>query len=332
MRMFWEFFTFELRFRAKSPSTYIYFLLWLAFSFLCIASENFGPVANSNGKVLLNGPYGDHLQRSSRVSVRPDHHRRDFRHLDPARFSARHLSDSLYQAGFKIRLPGRALGRIFCRNRCGLQWVADRDISRHLGALGGSCPNRPEPLALVSRALPLHRRDSDIFHRLALFCRGGAHPQNFYRLPARRGAIHGVSGRYHGVFGNPFPGAFLVRHSRPGGTAAKWRSFALLERHREKHPAVSLGLFRVLAGRVSHQPAALAQCRCGGIARRLGAVSHVGRGADGSLAGKARGARARGRGGEPASGNAPSWPCGCPESLSCLEQELPFGNTLRSRP
>ncbi len=57
MSMFWEFFTFELRFRAKSLSTYVYFLLWLAFSFLCVASENFGPVANSNGKVLLNGPY-----------------------------------------------------------------------------------------------------------------------------------------------------------------------------------------------------------------------------------------------------------------------------------
>ncbi len=58
MSMFWEFFTFELRFRAKSPSTYIYFLLWTAFSFLCVASENFGPVGNSNGKVLLNGPWG----------------------------------------------------------------------------------------------------------------------------------------------------------------------------------------------------------------------------------------------------------------------------------
>ncbi|HEX3913467.1 MAG TPA: M1 family aminopeptidase [Steroidobacteraceae bacterium] len=57
MSMFWEFFTFELRFRAKSLSTYVYFLLWTAFSFLCVASENFGPVANSNGKVLLNGPY-----------------------------------------------------------------------------------------------------------------------------------------------------------------------------------------------------------------------------------------------------------------------------------
>jgi len=52
MGMFWEFFTFELRFRFKSLSTYVYFLTWLAFSFLCIASESFGPVANANGKVL----------------------------------------------------------------------------------------------------------------------------------------------------------------------------------------------------------------------------------------------------------------------------------------
>jgi ABC-type transport system involved in multi-copper enzyme maturation permease subunit len=59
--MFWEFFTFELRFRAKSISTYVYFLLWFAFSFFCVASESFGPVANSNGKVLLNGPYGSTL-------------------------------------------------------------------------------------------------------------------------------------------------------------------------------------------------------------------------------------------------------------------------------
>ena len=57
MGMFWEFFTFELRFRFKSISTYVYFLLWVAFSFLCIASESFGPVANANGKVLLNGPW-----------------------------------------------------------------------------------------------------------------------------------------------------------------------------------------------------------------------------------------------------------------------------------
>jgi ABC-type transport system involved in multi-copper enzyme maturation permease subunit len=57
--MFWEFFTFELKFRFKSLSTYIYFAVWFAFSFLDIASENFGPIGNSNGKVLLNGPYAN---------------------------------------------------------------------------------------------------------------------------------------------------------------------------------------------------------------------------------------------------------------------------------
>jgi ABC-2 type transport system permease protein len=57
MKQFWEFFTFELRFRRKGIATYVYFFLWTAFSFLCIASENFGPVAFNNGKVLLNGPW-----------------------------------------------------------------------------------------------------------------------------------------------------------------------------------------------------------------------------------------------------------------------------------
>jgi hypothetical protein len=62
MAMLWEFFSFELRFRAKSLSTYVYFLIWLAFSFFCIASESFGPVANTNGKILLNGPWANSLQ------------------------------------------------------------------------------------------------------------------------------------------------------------------------------------------------------------------------------------------------------------------------------
>jgi ABC-2 type transport system permease protein len=59
MALFWEFFMFELKFRFKSLSTYVYFILWLAFSFLCIASESFGPISNGNGKILLNGPYGN---------------------------------------------------------------------------------------------------------------------------------------------------------------------------------------------------------------------------------------------------------------------------------
>jgi ABC-2 type transport system permease protein len=59
MAMFWEFFTFELKFRFKSLSTYIYFLLWFTFNFLTVASESFGPIGNTNGKILLNGPYAN---------------------------------------------------------------------------------------------------------------------------------------------------------------------------------------------------------------------------------------------------------------------------------
>ena len=57
MKLFWEFFSFELRLRFKSISTYVYFFIWFAFSFLCVASESFGPIGSGNGKVLLNGPY-----------------------------------------------------------------------------------------------------------------------------------------------------------------------------------------------------------------------------------------------------------------------------------
>src|ERR1700678_2349821 len=59
MAKFWEFFTFELKFRFKSLSTYIYFAVWFAFSFLDVASEGWGPIGSSNGKVLLNGPYAN---------------------------------------------------------------------------------------------------------------------------------------------------------------------------------------------------------------------------------------------------------------------------------
>jgi hypothetical protein len=61
MALFWEFFTFELKFRFKSLSTYVYFLLWLIFSFLCVASESFGPIGSGNGKILLNSAFANTL-------------------------------------------------------------------------------------------------------------------------------------------------------------------------------------------------------------------------------------------------------------------------------
>ena len=55
MALFWEFFFFELKFRLKSLSTYVYFVLWFLLSFLAIAAEDF--ISTGNGKQLLNGPF-----------------------------------------------------------------------------------------------------------------------------------------------------------------------------------------------------------------------------------------------------------------------------------
>jgi ABC-2 type transport system permease protein len=53
--MFMEFFLFELKLRAKSVSTYIFFLMAALLPFFSVAAQNFGPIGN--GKVFLNSPY-----------------------------------------------------------------------------------------------------------------------------------------------------------------------------------------------------------------------------------------------------------------------------------
>src|SRR5580698_7887878 len=55
MGLFWEFFSFELKLRLRSVSTYVYFALWFLLAFLSIAAEDF--LNTGNDKILLNGPY-----------------------------------------------------------------------------------------------------------------------------------------------------------------------------------------------------------------------------------------------------------------------------------
>ena len=55
MALFWEFFSFEIKLRLKSVSTYVYFGLWFLISFLSIAAQDF--LNPGNDKILLNGPF-----------------------------------------------------------------------------------------------------------------------------------------------------------------------------------------------------------------------------------------------------------------------------------
>ena len=54
MRLFLTFFLFELKFRAKSISTYVYFTIFLGLSFMGITLDDFSFIGP--GHVLLNGP------------------------------------------------------------------------------------------------------------------------------------------------------------------------------------------------------------------------------------------------------------------------------------
>ena len=53
--MFFNFVKFEIKYRFRQISTYVYFLLWFLMMFFTVSARNFGPVGN--GKVMLNGPY-----------------------------------------------------------------------------------------------------------------------------------------------------------------------------------------------------------------------------------------------------------------------------------
>jgi hypothetical protein len=56
--MFLELFLFEIKYRLKRISTYVYFAIWFFMAFFTVSSRNFGP---GGGKILKNGPYLDTL-------------------------------------------------------------------------------------------------------------------------------------------------------------------------------------------------------------------------------------------------------------------------------
>ena len=179
MAMFWEFFTFELRFRLKSISTYVYFLLWFAFCLLLGRLRKLRP----GRQLQRQGPAQRTRSQTRSTTIGSSHlrrhrHRRHLRHLHPPRLSTRHLPDPLHQAHLQVRLPRRPLGRLLPHHRLCLFRDDLRHLHRHLCALGRSRPHRPQPPLVVPPAVPLHHRRSDLLSRLALLRRRRPHPQD----------------------------------------------------------------------------------------------------------------------------------------------------------
>jgi hypothetical protein len=103
-------FVFELKFRLKSLSTYVYFALWFLLSFLAIAAEDF--ISTGNGKQLLNGPFSTTILYTFFTLFGTIIIAAIFGTSSAARLPARHLPAHLHQAHHQVCLSRRPLGRI----------------------------------------------------------------------------------------------------------------------------------------------------------------------------------------------------------------------------
>ena len=219
MAMFWEFFTFELRFRIKSISTYVYFLVWIAFSFLSVASESFGPVGNSNGKVLLNGPWANSIVDFYAclfgviiiAAIFGTSILRDFQRDTYQILFTKPISKFAYLGG---RWAGSFVTTVFA-----FSGMLLGTFLGYVRALGRSHPHRAQPSlrGICSRSFPSSSSRSSSWDRCSSWWR--AHPQNLRRLSAGCGSLHALRDRHHGLLRHALAGALLVRHPRSGRLA-----------------------------------------------------------------------------------------------------------------
>ena len=90
MRCFWEFFTFELKFRFKSHFHLRLLRRLVRLQFSLHRQRELRPRRQRQRQGPAQRPLRQHLQRCRLLLLRHDHHRRHLRHVDPSRFSARH--------------------------------------------------------------------------------------------------------------------------------------------------------------------------------------------------------------------------------------------------
>ena len=212
MSLFWEFFKFELKFRLKSLSTYVYFFMWFAFSFLCVASENFGPIGYGNGKVLLNGPFAiatyDWLSTLFGLiviaAIFGTSILRDFQRDTYQILFTKPISKFAYLGG---RWAGSFVTAVFAFSGLmfGTLLGTFAPWADHL-RIG---PNHPwwylQPFLSIVVV--------QIFFLGSLFFRGGgALPQDFCGVSAGRGSVHALCNRDNGIQRHAFTRTLLVRN------------------------------------------------------------------------------------------------------------------------
>ena len=204
-----------MKFRFKSLSTYVYFLLWLTFSFLCIASESFGPIGNSNGKILLNSAL---LPIRSTTSAR-----RLFGIIVIAAIFGTSILRDFQRDTYQILFTQPISKFAYLGGRWAGSFVTT--VFAFSGMMLGTFLGTFAPWADHTRIGPNHLWTylqpflsvivgADILHRLRILSVCGADPQDLHCLSAGRRAVHALRHWHYGLFGDAVAGALLVGHFR----------------------------------------------------------------------------------------------------------------------
>ncbi len=287
MALFWEFFTFELKFRFKSLSTYMYFLLWLMFSFFCVASESFGPIGSGNGKVVLNSAYANTLDNLFAglfgviviAAIFGTSILRDFQRDTYQILFTQPISKFAYLGGRWALLP--------CHRRLRVLGHDARHLSWHFRALGRSHSDRAQSSMGLPSAILLCPCRADLLHRLRLLRGLCPHSKNICRLSAGRGLVHDLPHWPHRLLCDSIARTFLVWHFRSHWLYLVQRHHPLLDGSRRQHAVRHLVAFP-RQWRLPLQPSSVVWGWCSIVSFGLDPVSDVGGGPDGPFAGPSR--------------------------------------------
>jgi hypothetical protein len=188
MAQFWEFFTFELKFRAKSISTYVYFLLFFALSFMASPAKT-SSSAPAMAKSCSTAPTPPASTTSSSASS-AHHHGRHLRHLHPARLPARHHTRSSSPSRSPSSPTSAAAGPAPSSPPSLSSPDARSADSSARSPPGPTTPASPNGAAHWYFQPSSHHRRPDLLPRLALLSHRRPLPQDLHRLSAGRGDLH----------------------------------------------------------------------------------------------------------------------------------------------
>ena len=226
MALFWEFFSFELKFRLKSLSTYVYF------AFGSFSASFPSPLRTSSPRATASNCSTGHsppaFSMPSSCSSGPSSSRRSSAPPCCATSSGTPFQLIFTKPITKFAYLGGRWAGSFVTCVFAFSGIVFGEACGDIGTVGRSHTHCQRPPLVVLAAFPFHRRYPDLLPRLVLLCGRRAVAQDFRRVPTRRGRLHDVSRCQRDLLRNPFARHFWSAIFDPSQHAVTRRTVAVI--------------------------------------------------------------------------------------------------------